>query len=92
MLVVTSQDSNLPTLIEYGRVFENIFLKIREKGIAIHPMTQMLEEEPWKKQVPKELGLAGEGQWVLRIRYLKSYPPIQSVCGCFIRGLWFVKT
>jgi len=73
-LTVTSQDSSIPTLIEYGRVWENMLLKIREKMIAIHPMTQMLEEDPWKKQMSKELGLPGEVQWILRIGYLKSYP------------------
>jgi hypothetical protein len=73
-LVVTSLESNIPTLIEYGRVFENMLLRIRERTIAIHPMTQMLEEEPWKKQVSKKLGLHGEVQWILRIGYLKSYP------------------
>jgi hypothetical protein len=73
-LVVTSPDSSIPTLIEYGRVFENMLLKIRERMIAVHPMTQMLEEEPWKKQAAKKLGLPGEVQWILRIGYLKSYP------------------
>jgi len=73
-LVVTIADSRIPTLIQYGRVFENMLLKIREKMIAIHPMTQMLEEEPWRKQIAKELGLTGEVQWILRIGYLKSYP------------------
>jgi len=73
-LVVTSQDSNIPTLIDYGRVFENMLLKIRERMIAIHPMTQMLEEEPWRKKIAKELGLTGKVQWIMRIGYLKSYP------------------
>jgi len=73
-LVVTSADSKIPTLIQYGRVFENMLLKIREKMIAIHPMTQMLEEEPWRKQIAKELGLTGDVQWILRIGYLNSYP------------------
>ena len=73
-LVITSTDSKTPTLIEHGRVFENMLLKTREKGIAIHPMTQMLEEEPWKNRVAKELRIPGEVQWILRIGYLKSYP------------------
>jgi hypothetical protein len=73
-LVITSADSKIPTLIEYGRVFQNMLLKIREKMIAIHPMTQMLEEEPWRKQIAKELGLTGEPQWILRIGYLNAYP------------------
>ena len=73
-LVVTSSDSSIPALIEHGRMFQNMVLKIRDKIIAIHPMTQMLEESPWKDQVAKELGLTGEVQWILRIGYLKSYP------------------
>jgi hypothetical protein len=73
-LVVTSNDSSIPALIEYGRVFQNMLLKIRDKMIAVHPMTQMLEEKPWRNQVAKALGLSGEVQWILRLGYLKSYP------------------
>ncbi len=88
-LVVTSADSKIPTLIEYGRVFENMLLKIREKMIAVHPMTQMLEEEAWKNKVAKELGVTGEVQWILRIGYLNSYPDPVSLR----RPLsWFVQT
>jgi hypothetical protein len=73
-LVVTSHDSSIPALIEHGRVFQNMLLKIRDKMIAIHPMTQMLEEIPWRNQVARELGLPAEIQWILRLGYLKSYP------------------
>jgi hypothetical protein len=73
-LVVASADSRIQTLIEYGRVFENMLLKAREKMIAVHPMTQMLEEEPWKNNIAKEFGVQGEVQWILRIGYVNSYP------------------
>ena len=72
--MVTSTDSRIQTLVEYGRAFENVFLKARDKMIAIHPMTQMLEEKPWKNKVAMELGVPGEVQWILRIGYVKSYP------------------
>ena len=88
-LVVTSADSKIPTLIEYGRVFENMLLKIREKMIAVHPMTQMLEEEAWKNKVAKELGVTGEVQWILRIGYLKSYSDPVSLRRPIS---WFVQT
>jgi hypothetical protein len=88
-LVVTSADSKIPTLIEYGRAFENMLLKLREKMIAVHPMTQMLEEEAWKNKVAKELGMTGEVQWILRIGYLKSYPDPVSLR---MPVSWFVKT
>lgn len=73
-LVFTSRDSQIETLIEQGRVFEEMLLKIRERKIAIHPMTQMLEENPSRAAIAGELGLAGEVQWILRIGYLRSYP------------------
>jgi hypothetical protein len=88
-LVVTSADSKIPTLVEYGRIFENMLLKIREKMIAIHPMTQMLEEEAWKNRVAKELGITGEVQCILRIGYLKSYPDPVSLR---MPVSWFVQT
>jgi hypothetical protein len=88
-LVITSNDSNIPTLIEYGRRCESMLLKIREEKIAIHPMTQMLEETPWKKLVAKELGLTGEVQWILRIGYLKSYPDPVSLR---MPVTWFMQT
>ena len=88
-LVITSQDSSIPTLIEYGRRWESMLLKIREKKIAIHPMTQMLEESPWKNLVANELGLTGEIQWILRIGYLKSYPDPVSLR---MPVTWFMQT
>ena len=88
-LVVTSSDANVPTLIDYGRVFETMLLKVRERMIAIHPMTQMLEEEPWKDRIAKELGVPGEIQWILRIGYLNSYPDPVSLRRPVSR---FVKT
>ncbi|MFO7461464.1 MAG: nitroreductase family protein [Desulfatiglandales bacterium] len=73
-MVVTSTDSQIQTVIDYGRVFESVLLRARDKMIAVHPMSQMLEEEPWKNDVAKDLGVTGEVQWILRIGYVKSYP------------------
>jgi hypothetical protein len=73
-MVVTSSDSQIQTVIDYGRVFESVLLRARDKMIAVHPMSQMLEEEPWKNEVAKDLGVTGEVQWILRIGYVKSYP------------------
>jgi hypothetical protein len=53
-------------------------------------MAQMIEEDPWKKQVTKELGLTGEVQWILRMGYLKSYPD-RSVYGCPFHRLFRIE-
>jgi len=74
-LVVTSLDSAIPTLIAYGMAFERLFLKVRDRQIALHPMTQMLEEqESLKNDVAGTLDLTGEVQWILRMGYVRSYP------------------
>lgn len=44
-LLITSSDNSTAALLETGKRFQRLFLKIRERNIAIHPMTQILEEE-----------------------------------------------
>ena len=71
-LIATSKDSNPATLIDTGRRFQRMLLGIRERGIAVHPMTQVLEEGMW----PEGVGLpSGEvPQFLLRVGYLDRYP------------------
>ncbi len=73
-LVVTSPDSSLPSLLETGRKMERMWLAARESEIAIHPMTQVLEEPPFPDQVGGELGLTDPVQFVLRVGLVKDYP------------------
>jgi hypothetical protein len=61
-------------LIETGRDFERMWLKLRDLGIAIHPMTQILEETPRTEDVARAIGIDGTPQFVLRVGYVKSYP------------------
>jgi hypothetical protein len=51
-----------------------MFLKVRERMIAIQPMTQMLEEAQSQHEIANALGLRGSVQFILRTGYLKSYP------------------
>jgi hypothetical protein len=73
-LVISSADSSIAALIETGRVFERMLLRVRERMIAIHPMTQMLEEGPIRDQAARELRISGDLQFILRAGYLKRYP------------------
>ena len=72
-LVITSEDSRVETLLETGRLFQRMFLNVRDRMIAVHPMTQMLEETPWRETVADELGLSGRVQFILRLGYLEKY-------------------
>ncbi len=73
-LVISSRDSTIPTLIETGRTFGRMLLLLRQRMIAVHPMTQILEEAPLRDSVVKELGIEGSVQFILRAGYLFTYP------------------
>jgi hypothetical protein len=36
-------------------------------------MSQMLEEDPWRRTLARDLGLEGATQFVLRVGYVESY-------------------
>jgi len=73
-IVMTSDGTSLPVLLETGRRFQRMFLQVRERMIGIHPMTQMLEETSSSHQIAQELGVNGTVQFIVRTGYLKSYP------------------
>jgi hypothetical protein len=73
-LVIESADSSVASLIETGRKLERLWLKARERAIAIHPMTQALEEAPWSTHVAAESDLRGVPQFILRVGYVRDYP------------------
>ena len=76
-LVITSDGNSVKDLIETGRRFQRMALTAREKMIAIHPMTQVLEEKNGQKHVKdehEELETDVTPQFMLRVGYLNKYP------------------
>ncbi len=73
-LLITSKDNLTATLIETGKRMQRLFLKVREKNIAIHPMTQILEEVVTSQQLNQSIGISDPVQFILRTGYLKEYP------------------
>ena len=73
-ILITSKDNSVATLLETGRRMERLLLKIREKSIAIHPMTQILEEPSTQQMLNQAIGLSENIQFILRVGYLKNYP------------------
>ena len=51
-----------------------VWLSARERMIAVHPMTQMLEEATFSANVAKDLGVPGPVQFLLRASYVERYP------------------
>lgn len=88
-LVSTSTDASSPALIDAGRRCERLWLNARERMVAVHPMSQMLEESPFKDRIARELDLAGEVQFILRVGYVNRYPDPVSLR---MPVSWFVTT
>jgi hypothetical protein len=78
-ILITSKDNSVATLLETGRRMQRLFLKVREKSIAIHPMTQILEESSTREQLNQSIGSDENIQFILRTGYLKNYPPSVSL-------------
>jgi hypothetical protein len=73
-MLITSKDNTVMSLLECGKRMQRLFLKIREKNIALHPMTQILEEAPFNREIGPALGIRDNIQFVLRMGYLDRYP------------------
>jgi hypothetical protein len=72
-LVLGAPDESWGSLLEAGRVVARMALLLRERRLAAHPMSQVLEETPWRADVARALGV-GSPQFVLRVGYVASYP------------------
>lgn len=73
-LLITSKDQSVMQLLEAGRRLQRIFLKVRNRSIAFHPMTQILEEAETKHMINKAASLTDPIQFIIRVGYLKAYP------------------
>jgi len=73
-LLFTSKDSSISELIATGRKLQRMWLKVRSKMIAIHPMTQMLEETPLLTKIAPDLNMNKKVQFLLRVGYVREYP------------------
>jgi len=73
-LLITSKDNSVATLLETGRRLQRLWLKMRDKNIAIHPMTQIIEEASTNQLLNQLTGISEPVQFILRTGYLKNYP------------------
>jgi hypothetical protein len=73
-LVLATGDAGVPALLDAGRRFERMALSLRERSIAGQPMSQALEEAPWRDTLAGDLGLSGAVQLVVRVGYVDHYP------------------
>lgn len=75
-IIITTESFKVSELVQAGRDLESVWLKCIENTIAVHPMSQVLEEIEYNKILKKELNIKGEIQMVLRIGKVKNYPEL----------------
>jgi nitroreductase len=88
-IVITSDGNKTADLIDTGRRFQKMALIARERNIAIHPMTQTIEEKHGQANIKANHKPETMPQFMLRVGYVNKYPnpvtlrrPVK----------WFVKT
>jgi hypothetical protein len=88
-MIITSRGTSVADLIETGRRFERTALLARERHIALHPMTQVLEEEKGRREIASNHGKEVFPQFVLRVGYLDHYPTpvsLRRTVASFVRA------
>lgn len=65
--VLASPDGTPRAAVQAGRDLESFWLEATATGVAVQPMSQVLEESPWKDQIAPRLGIGGTVQMVLRV-------------------------
>lgn len=73
-MLITSNDNATRTLLETGMRLQRMLLNTRELGIAVHPITQVLEEKKYADELSTNIGISQPVQFILRTGYITNYP------------------
>lgn len=73
-LILTGPGDTSDALVSTGRRFQRLALCAREFDLALHPMSQTMEEAPWKSDLWRQLGLSTPAHLVLRCGLVDQYP------------------
>lgn len=78
-LLLTGKNDSVAGLLDAGRRLEQLWLRARGCNVAVHPMSQVLEEPAGPEALAARLGLGEPVQFVLRVGYVDHYPAPVSV-------------
>jgi hypothetical protein len=73
-LVVTGAGETPADLVETGRRFEKMALLARERNIALHPMSQWMEEKWGRDKTAENHKASMTPRFLLRVGYVREYP------------------
>ncbi len=76
---ISTEAMDTQHLVETGRTLQRIWLRAVERGIAFHPMSQIIEEGETLKQLYKFTGVEKRNiQMIIRAGYIDEYPKPSS--------------
>ena len=78
-LLIIAKDNSVKENIRAGIVLENIWLNAADADIKIQPLSQILEEEPYKNNISKDLNVNGEVKMILRTGYSSNNKIVKKV-------------
>jgi len=73
-VVITSSENRIVDWIKLGRLYEHIHLSCTELRIGFQPMNQIIEEQNFKNEVTKSLGIQEELLFIARVGYVANTP------------------
>lgn len=73
-ILLETDDSSPSTRLETGGDFLRLSLAAYDHRIALHPMTQPLEEKGFADELKQKLGIRGQIQFILRAGHVEKYP------------------
>ncbi len=68
-LIIFGEKNSMKSNVSAGIILEEIWLNAARENIKIQPLSQMLEEKPFKSEISNKLGINGEVKMVLRTGY-----------------------
>ena len=78
-LLVIAKDNSVKENIRAGIVLENIWLNAADRNVKIQPLSQILEENPFKSNISSDLNIDGEVKMILRTGYSSNNKIVKKV-------------
>ncbi len=66
-ILLTSSSSEVVDLIRSGREYQRVLIQCRSMNIEVHPISQILEEVPFKDNIGAEIDIEDNIQFILRV-------------------------
>ena len=86
LILITGRDNSVHSLLNSGGTFQRLYWDCKESGIELHPVSQILEESPWKEELLEKTGNDKPVHFVLRTGISgKSSASVDSVSSASIR-------